>query len=271
MAIAIPGLTWTLKLLGLWNTGRANATRLTLHEREWHVPGLPLGLEGFTILHLSDLHYPRRHDGFAEAVEALVDGVEADLCVITGDYRYGHLGPTDHVPGRMEALLARFRSRFGAWGVLGNHDTASMIDPLRGAGLNLLVNEGAEIDVNGVRIWLAGCDDPHTMKAHDLGAAMHGANEDHFVIALVHTPELIVEAEAAGARLYFCGHTHGGQVRVPYWGPIETNCRVAPRFIHGEWRHGNMLGITTAGLGTTDVPVRINCPAEAHRITLRAG
>lgn len=269
MKIAIPGLTWLLKLSGLWNTARANATKLHLRHLEWRVPGLPADLDGFTILHVSDLHYPRKNNGYAEAVEALLDGVEADLAVFTGDYRYGHLGETDHVPRHLASLLSRIRTQHGAYGILGNHDTHDMAEPLRSTGLRLLINEGTEVEVGGTRLWLAGSDDPHSMKADDFGAALQGSEPGDFVVALVHTPELAHQAAAAGARLYFCGHTHGGQVCVPGWGPIETNCRMPRKYLHGEWEHDGMLGLTTAGLGTTDVPVRLNCPAEAHRITLR--
>jgi len=269
LTILIPLITWGLKLLGLWNRGRRNALNVQLREREWRIPGLPAGLDGCRILHLSDFHYPSTDLEFARAVEDAVEGLEVDLCVLTGDYRFGHFGAVDHVPDRMAALLKKFHARHGVYAVLGNHDVSPIIEPFRELGIDLLINEGREVDVNGVPVWIGGTEDPHKVRGDDLEAAMHGATDEHFVVALVHTPELIEEAADAGARLYFCGHTHGGQICLPWWGPVETNADVAPRFIHGEWEHRGLFGLTTGGVGTTDIPVRFNCPAEGYVITLR--
>jgi len=271
---SVTALTQLLKLglmsVGLWQRGRRNARTVHLREVVWEHPGLPKSLDGLTILHLADLHYRRADGEFAAAVENLLEGVEADLCLMTGDYRFGHLGPCDHVWRNLRRLLERVTIRHGCFAILGNHDATSLAEPFPEMGIRLLYNEGVELNIRDTPVWIGGTDDSHIIQSADLLAALHGKREEHFTILLTHTPEDIHEAEQLGADVYLCGHTHGGQIRLPWWGPVVSNAKCAPEHKHGIWRVGDLFGITSAGLGTTDIPVRYNCPAEAHRITLRS-
>jgi hypothetical protein len=85
----------------------------------------------------------------------------------------------------------------------------------------------------------------------------------------VHTPELVDEAAAAGVDLYLCGHTHGGQICLPWIGPIIVNANCPRRYARGLWRHRHMQGYTSPGVGTSGVPVRFFCPPEIGVIELR--
>jgi predicted MPP superfamily phosphohydrolase len=69
--------------------------------------------------------------------------------------------------------------------------------------------------------------------------------------------------------LYLCGHTHGGQICLPWIGPPFLNARCRREYGSGEWRHNAMQGYTNRGIGTSTLPVRYNCPPEAAVITLR--
>lgn len=260
-----------LAMTGLYERGHSNALKLHLRREEWHHPNLPPTLDGLTLLHVTDLHYNSNDDAFARAVEALLDGVEVDLCLMTGDYRFGHVGPTAHVLDKMRSLVPRIKARHGVFATPGNHDTLELLHGLRDFGVQTLVNEGMEVVINGAPLWLAGTDDSYCMKAADMEAACHGAREEHFIIALVHTPEVTADAEAHGVDMYLCGHTHGGQIRLPGLGALITSSTCERRYVHGRWQRGRMLGLTSAGLGTTSVPVRFNCPPECHLITLRCG
>lgn len=262
-------LKQVLHASGQYRRGRRNALNLHLRREEWTHPDLPPALDGLRILHLTDLHYGVEDFEFARAVENLLGGIETDLCLITGDYRFGHVGPVSHVRDRLSALLPKISVRHGIFATLGNHDTLDILDGLEHTGLVLLVNEGREVRINGSPVWIAGTDDSHSYQCADIEAACDGAGEEHFIIAMVHTPEIVEEAAARGVHLYLCGHTHGGQVRLPGVGALVTASRCARRHVLGRWRHGRMLGLTSAGLGTTTVPVRFNCPPECHLITLR--
>ena len=260
-----------LKLLGLYKRGLRNACRPVLREERFTYPDLPHALEGFRILHLSDFHFSPARPEVPEAVCALLSGLTVDLCVMTGDFRYGHFGPQENAHEPVAELLPRFTSKAGCFGVLGNHDLSEAVPGLRSAGIHILINEGAELQVGDVSLWIGGVDDPHKFRAASVADAMAGAPDEVFKILLAHAPGCMAEADVLGADLYLCGHTHGGQVRLPLLGAVHTNARCAPEYARHRWRWGKMWGYTTDGLGTTDIPVRYNCPPEAVLITLCSG
>ena len=260
-----------LKCTGLFRRGLRNALDLRLVEHDFVYKNLPEDLSGFRILQLSDLHLPARFPRFAETAATLLQGVEVDLCVLNGDYRWGYYGPADHVAEQLRHILSGVRSRFGTVACLGNHDILAIAEILESSGIPILLNEGVALHVNDAVLWVCGIDDPHVFRCDRLDLALGDAPPDAFVLLLVHTPERIAQAEKAGASLYLCGHTHGGQIRLPLLGALSKNAKCTREQSMGKWREGNMQGYTTTGLGTTDVPVRFLCPPEATIITLRRG
>ncbi len=262
-------IAWCIKAVGMWERGRANARRIQHTEHTLHVPGWPRALDGFSLLHLSDLHFSRVHTDVADAIVAALDGLEADLAVFTGDYRFGFGGPVDHVYPRFEQILAGLRLRHTPIAILGNHDVSVMVEPLRALGLHVFVNQGQLFDFDGAPVWFGGVDDPHYDVAV-LSAALHGAPEGVPRVLLSHTPELAAEAAAQGVGLYLCGHTHGGQLCLPGGRPVRLNVHRHRNLYAGPWQVAGMAGHTTRGLGVTDLPVRYHCPPEAVRLTLRS-
>ncbi|MBI2422749.1 MAG: metallophosphoesterase [Candidatus Hydrogenedentes bacterium] len=258
-----------LQVLGLYEKGLANARRPILRHLDLRFPELPAALNGFRILHLSDFHFSRTDTAFVDAVAALLAGVEADVCCITGDFRFGHFGPVDHVETMLQRALAGVTSPLGHYAILGNHDVSTMLPHLARAGVEVLVNGGVALEHGGSTVWIGGVDDPHRFKCAGFEAAFEGAAEAQFRIALVHTPECIASAWRHGADLYLCGHTHGGQICLPWLGAIHTNARCPKQYRKGVWNWEGMQGHTTPGLGATDVRVRFNCPPEAALITLQ--
>lgn len=269
LGLLIYSIRFTLMALGLYRRGIQNSRRLALVHHDIAVPKLPEALEGFRILHISDFHFPRRFPRFSEAVGKLLDGLQVDLCAVTGDYRYGYFGPADHVAAHMQTALQGVKSRHGVYAVLGNHDHFVTGELLEESGIPVLYNEGRHLLENGCSLWICGVDDPHYYKCDNLEAALYERPGDAFTILLVHTPECVVSAAEKGVALYLAGHTHGGQIRLPFWGAVVSNARCRRDQIWGPWRYGEMAGHTTSGIGATDVPVRYNCPPEAVVLTLR--
>lgn len=262
-------VTGLLRMLGLADRGWRNACTPTLLDLSFRFAALPERLDGLRILHLSDLHYPPAAEDYATAVSDLVSGLEVDLCVLTGDYRFGRRTQPAAAMARLADLIPRIHARHGVFATLGNHDLCEMVGDLRVMGITVLVNEGLQVDADGLPLWIAGVDDPHMFRCADAGAAMAGAPRDAFKLFLAHAPESYAEAAALGADLYLCGHTHAGQVRFPRIGALYANARCPIAYAAGEWRHGSMQGYTSAGLGVTEVPVRFRCPPEAAVITLQ--
>jgi hypothetical protein len=145
-----------------------------------------------------------------------------------------------------------------------------MVPPLESLGFRVLVNESMLIGRDDQAIRVVGTDDVHAYFTQDALDALAGPF-DEFTIALVHSPELAIEAAAGGADLYLCGHTHGGQICLPGPVPIIKHLTCCRSYWHGQWRHRNMRGITSRGVGTSGIPVRFHAPPEAWHITLRRG
>lgn len=256
-----------LKVSGLEARGRANALDIQLREVSFEFEDLPAAFEGFRILHLSDLHIDVLPEA-AEKASVLLSQVEADICFMTGDYMHHTHAPLDHIRRGMEALAASVNAHHGLYGVLGNHDGASVTPVLETAGIRMLINESTTIDREGARLSITGTDDPHYFQTEANEAALAGAPEG-FKIALIHTAEVADRAAAHGVRLYLAGHTHGGQVCLPGGRPILTRLHRFRRYALGKWRHGEMQGYTTAGVGSSPPAVRFNSRAEVALITLR--
>ena len=137
------------------------------------------------------------------------------------------------------------------------------------SGMIMLINDSWKINENSESIWIVGVDDPHYYKVDDAQQAFRNIPENDFKIFLAHSPEAYKSAADFNPQLYLCGHTHGGQIRLPGRGPIFTNSR-APRFTaSGNWQYQEMLGYTSRGVGASGVPLRFNCPGEINLITLR--
>ncbi len=260
--------TFLLKTLRLYARGRSNACSPRLTDLAFAFPNLPPDLDGFRILQLSDFHFRSKDHAFTRAVCDLLRGVEADCCVLTGDYAFGYYGPQNFVLPHLKQVLESFRAPHGIFAILGNHDISDLVPGLRDLGITVLINEGVGLRVGDADLWLAGVDDPHKFRAECVAVALDGAPPDAFKVLLAHTPECIPEAMAHGADLYLCGHTHGGQIRFPIVGAILLNARCPRRYTMGRWRYDAMQGYTTVGLGSTDIPVRYLCPPQAARITL---
>ena len=232
-----------------------------------HFPGLPAAFDGFQILHLSDLHIDGM-DGLTERLPAMLSRLKPDLCVMTGDYRFAIEGTCEWIYPRMRSILSSFHAKYGVYGILGNHDPCEIAFGLENLGVNMLINEAAEITKSNGSIWLAGVDDPYDYRCHDLESALNPVPEDGFKILLAHTPELFSESSNRGVHLYLCGHTHAGQVRLPWVGPVLQNAECPRSYAHGHWRHEQMQGYTSAGIGCSMLPIRFNCPPEIVLIEL---
>lgn len=264
-------MAWALKtglrITGLYRRGLANALKPEVRHLRLQSPCLPAGLDGFRILHLSDFHIDAV-DGIAQAVADRLAFLPADLCVLTGDYRYNVRGPCEGIYPRMQLILNAVRARYGVFGILGNHDCADIAVELEKRGVRMLINESVAVGPLETPLCLIGVDDPHFFGCDHLGEAMDGVGPNDFKLLLAHTPELYEEAAAAGIDLYLAGHTHAGQIRLPGIGAVMQLAECPRAYVQGHWRHAGMDGYTTAGVGCSLLPVRFGCPPEIAVIEL---
>ena len=265
-----PGLEVGLRAVGLYKIGRRNSLNPRIREITLRYPNLPAAFDGFRLLQLSDFHIDGV-DGLAETLADILAGIQSDLCVFTGDYRFEDRGPFQEVYPRMRKVINAITAKRGIWGILGNHDSAEIAFGLEALGVHMLVNESSEIRQGADSLWLAGVDDPFDYRCDDLDAALAGVPESRFKILLAHAPEVYKKAAEFRVDLYLSGHTHAGQIRLPVIGSLKHNSHCPKEFSHGLWKHAGMTGYTTSGVGCSSVPVRFHCPPEIVIFTLKRG
>ncbi len=241
------------------------------------MPRLPQAFDGFRIILLSDFHYdhPWFDDPIIQSAVAKTNELKPDLVALTGDYVTHH-----KLYGREQAahsaepcgrLLQGIRSRLGTFAVLGNHDV--MTDPnfvtatLGSNGVRVLRNVSVPFERERTRIWLAGVDDV-LEKHNDLDQTLKNIPSGESTIVLVHEPDYADVVSRRHVDLQLSGHSHGGQVRLPFIGAPYLP-PLARKYPWGLRKVRNLLLYTNRGLGTIGVPLRLNCPPEITVVTLR--
>jgi uncharacterized protein len=226
----------TLKLAGLYGRGKRNAERIVVRHNDVWFKDLPPLFDGFTILHISDMHVDMNEAAMRNLV-VLVDDLRYDICVLTGDFRGKTFGPFD------AALdgVSRVRSHLSGpiYGVLGNHDTIQMVPGLEAMGVRMLLNESEAIVRDRQRIYVAGIDDAHFFKVDNIEKTASQIPDGEFSILLSHTPEIYSEAAHADFNLLLSGHTHGGQICLPGSIPITLDSVLPRRMGSGAWQYHN--------------------------------
>jgi predicted MPP superfamily phosphohydrolase len=234
---------------------------LELTRSAFPVPGLPEALRGLRLGVLTDIHRSQTvtHEMVAAAVGMLM-AEKPDLIVLGGDYvswrdrRYIH-----PAADALEPLTAPH----GVLAILGNHDddrevpaalAAKEFVVLKDARTRLTIR-GEPIDFAGVRFW--------TNKVTDIAHVLRGSLP--LTILLAHTPKRLLEAQQLAVPAVISGHTHGGQIVLPWLGPIAA--REFPVVAGLAQRSGTTIFVSR-GVGTVYVPVRINCPPEVAVLTL---
>jgi len=213
-----------LTVMGLRERGKRNALAIRQQTQDITLPGLPKAFEGYRVLLLSDLHLDISPD-MPDALIKAVEGLDYDVCVMTGDYRAKTWGKCQPCMGGIERLRPHLKHEIYA--VLGNHDSIRMVPPLENLGIQVLINESVPLERGGQSIYLAGIDDPHYYRADNMELACDAIPRDAVSILLSHSPEMYKQAAYAEFDLMLCGHTHGGQVCLPGGVPfiINANCR----------------------------------------------
>jgi predicted MPP superfamily phosphohydrolase len=255
-----------LKLAGLYWRARRNAESIVVRRNDLRFAELPPAFDGFTILHISDLHADMNEVAMGNLIE-LVGGMQYDLCVLTGDYRGKTFGPFEPALEWMAKVRARLKEPI--FGVLGNHDTIQMVPTMEAMGIRILLNECKTIVRGDQRIYLAGIDDAHFYRVDNIEKAALQIPENSFSILLSHTPEVYRQAAHANFNLMLSGHTHGGQICLPGSIPIKLEAVLPRRMGAGAWQYQNMTGYTSVGAGSSVLPVRLNCPPEITLHCLR--
>jgi uncharacterized protein len=228
-----------LKLTGLYWRARRNAGRIIVKRNDVRFATLPSLFDGYTILHISDMHVDMSEAAMQHLSE-LVDDMQYDLCVLTGDYRGKTFGPFEAALEGVAKVRGHLKEPI--YGVLGNHDTIQMVPAMEAMGIRMLLNESEVIARGDQRIFLAGIDDAHFFRVDNIEKAALRIPNDEFSVLLSHTPEIYRQAAHANFNLMLSGHTHGGQLCLPGSIPIKLEAKLPRRMGAGAWKYHNMSG-----------------------------
>ena len=265
-------IVWgTLLLLAGWSfgfePGWLQQRQLTLAVANWSGPPL-------TIAVAADLHVGAPHAGLP-MLRKVVDQLNAgspDLILLPGDFVIqGVIGGQAVDPALIAQELGRLKAPLGVFATLGNHDWwhngTQVGQALEQHGIRVIENGAIPLSTASGKIWLVGIGDDMTGHAHP-DKAIAAAPADARLIVMMHDPANAPDLPPQ-TLVAFAGHTHGGQVRLPFFGALITPGRAPRQHAYG-WISGAPAPTwVTSGVGTSILPVRFNCPPET--VTLRLG
>lgn len=202
-------------------------------------PKFPPGGQPLRIAHLSDLHCDAALRAEGDVVAA-VAAWAPDLIVFTGDAVNNRAGLSN-----FRATMTQMARIAPTYAVLGNFDRSGD-DLYQGTGVQVLDGRALRLEANGRAFWLVGAPSWDWASAEQ---SLRSLPAGEYKIVLYHHPHHVLEAARAGADLYLCGHTHGGQVALPFYGAIITLSKTGKRFEHGRYRVGATDMYVSRGIG----------------------
>lgn len=249
---------------------RSEAFRSQLSEEQIEIDNLPVSWHGTKILFISDLHRRTISEDFIEVIRDR----HVELVLVGGDMTEKGV-PLERVRHNMTLL----RKIAPMYAVHGNHDYKGdyrQLDiVLQQAGVHILDNEAVWLEKDGHGVWLVGVDDVRTGRDQMRLAFSEPMFQPACTLLLIHDPVIVKRLKEEPADLILAGHTHGGQIRLPIYGPIIAS-EFYRQYSAGLYHvNRNVRGAAfrtklfiSRGFGTSHFPLRLNCPAEAHIITL---
>jgi predicted MPP superfamily phosphohydrolase len=279
MARGIPrGVLWLSAALAVaaWATV-IEPERLVVRSATIPLPRWPGAWNGLRIAAVSDVHAGSPHVGYGKLARLtrLTNEQKPDLIVLLGDYVCGRRVQEEGIerPENVAASLSKLRAPLGVVAVLGNHewwlDGERMRRALEGAGIRVLDNEALRLERDGQPLWLVGIADALT-RIPRVQYALAPIPQGDPIVLMTHNPDLFDHEIPERVSLTLAGHTHGGQVWLPFLGAPVVPSAYGQRFVSGlVVERGHSLFVTP-GIGTSLVPIRLGVPPEISLLTLVA-
>ncbi len=243
---------------------------ITVTNHEYTSPKISKEFDGFKIVHLSDYHNKYCGEN-QESILNLVSQQNPDIIVITGDIIdqnfKGYENSQELITGAVEIAPVYY--------VTGNHERSSdeyeiIRETMINAGVNVLEDEIAIIEKNGEILQIIGLD-ADSLQSNVLEELMSQTDSDSLCILLSHNPEEIEYYSECGADIAFCGHAHGGQIRLPFTqGLFAPDQGFLPEYTAGAHKNGNLTEYISRGIGNSGFPLRVFNFPEIVCVTLKS-
>ncbi|HZS65089.1 MAG TPA: metallophosphoesterase [Xanthobacteraceae bacterium] len=258
------------------------AQRLVVTRYSVVTPRWPNG-KGLSITVIADLHAggPNMLQQEIQRIVETANGLKSDIVVLLGDYFATHRFVTEKVPHAVWAAeLAKLQAPLGKWAILGNHDWWFDIDGVRKAladvHIPVLENKAVPLGEESNRFWLAGVGDQLAYPlgngkfrgVDDLKGTLDQVRTEDPVILLVHEPDIFPQVPD-NVALTIAGHTHGGQIRLPFIWPMLVPSAYGARYAYGHIVEQHRHMVVSGGLGVSYVPLRLGVPPEIVRIDIK--
>lgn len=262
--------TLTAPFLGL-GYGFLEAAWIQVTRPIIQVPRLPEAFDGLRVAVLADIHHSSMTSlNFVSRIVDTTQKLEPDVILMVGDFVEGHSGAKYFEPCLTE--LDRLRAPFGVFSVPGNHDYWNRIKNYRAAikktSIQELTNDGLWIRKDGCRIRIAGVDDLWCGQP-SLSSALGETTVDETSLLLCHNPDFVERIADPRVGLVLSGHTHGGQIRIPFYGgPVPSS--FGTKYLKGLVKGPVAQVYVSRGLGTVGVPLRFRARPEIALVTLTA-
>ena len=250
--------------------------QLEVVHRTFAIANLPDAFQNFRIVQMSDIHLEEYTEAwYLEETVRRTNALQPDLVLLTGDFI--SRGPLpEKVAWHSAGICAEILSGLTAplrYAILGNHDVgvgaSHVIEPLTAHGTPVLVNSHIAVDRGGDRLWICGLDDAEGGHPDFDLTLPPGPRAP--TLLMVHEPDLVqrvlLHPRLPLVDLMLAGHSHGGQVRLPFVGPLILP-PLGKLYPQGLYRFGQTQLYVNRGIGTVGMPFRFNCPSELTHITL---
>lgn len=241
---------------------------LEITRHDVFIDGLPPEFDGYRIAFITDTHvasFMRR--GLYREVVARATAFDPDIILLGGDF----VTWERHIPLMTEVLVHGLEARDGVYAVLGNHDywanADAIVASMTARGVQFVINRKVVLRRGDATLPLVGIDEIYRGKP-DLDDAFAGVDERKPVLGITHHPDLFDDLGGRRLDLLVCGHTHGGQIRFPFFGSVVVPSKHEGRYAAGFHRQGKVLMYVSRGIGAIP-PLRILCRPEVATFVLR--
>lgn len=263
------GVTAGVGALGIAYGYNVEPHRIQVERVALALPRLPGAFDGLTIAHLSDLHLgPYVSEEHLLRAVQMTNALKPDVIALTGDL----VNSSWRFIQPCAEIISKFEAPLGVYAVLGNHDywvgfLELLLQQMQKARVTLLRNQAIPLTRGGSTIYLVGIDDL-LQRLANVRRALDRVPSNACKIALMHEPDFADISAQAEIDLQLSGHSHGGQVRLPFIGPLVLP-KYGKKYPMGLYRVGNFTRLyTTRGVGVLPPAVRFNCPPEITLLTL---
>lgn len=262
-------------LLACWAFGW-EPSRLTEKNHVLTIPGWPAACSGYRVAAVSDIHAGAPYIGLGkiDRMVAMIGEQKPDLVLLPGDFVIQEvLGGSFIAPEELARHLKPILKQAKVYAVLGNHDawldSARVKSALESVGIPVLEDRAIAVAKNQCRFWLVGLSD-YNEGQHEYAQAFAMVPKHEPVLAFTHSPDVFPEIAESEFSLLIAGHTHGGQVALPFLGRLIVPSKYGDRYAIGHVRENHRDLFITPGIGTSILPVRFGVPPEISYLHLQS-